>query len=305
MGGSKTAPPLISRPANLNGSLLTLARGRGSTARGAAGGPARREGEGGRGEGRRPRARSAPAGPGQRRGREGPLSPQPPGPGPRRDPLTLARGSGSTARGGRGGPCQTGGRGRAGGRPEAEGPQRPARPPTAPGPRGPAKPAAARARPPARPVNTGPRARAARENLQQAFGAGSRSGVARRPWPVRTGSATRCTRTGTGSGPRSAPRARTQNGAVRSRPQKWARSHRSSPAPGRAARRSRSKTRRGPPDRRCAGAASRRGDVSAGATATPGPPAPATSPTRRASPRPGGRSLLPRGPSSSCWRPWS
>ena len=107
---------------------LTLARGRGSTARGAAGGPARREGEGGRGEGRRPRARSAPAGPGQRRGREGPLSPQPPGPGPRRDPLTLARGSGSTARGGRGGPCQTGGRGRAGGRPEAEGPQRPARP---------------------------------------------------------------------------------------------------------------------------------------------------------------------------------
>ena len=51
--------------------------------------------------------------------------------------------------GGRGGPCQTGGRGRAGGRPEAEAPQRPARPPTAPGPRGPAKPAAARARPPA------------------------------------------------------------------------------------------------------------------------------------------------------------
>ena len=214
----------------------------------------------------------------------------------RNSQLTLARGRGSTARGGRGGPCQTGGRGRAGGRPEAEGPQRPAWP---------AKPAAARARPPARPVNTRPRTRAARENLQQAFGAGSCSGVARRPRPVRTGSATRCTRTGTGSGPRSAPRARTQNGAGRSRPRKWARSHRSSPAPGRAARRSRSKTRRGPPDRRCAGAASRRGDVSAGATATPGPPAPATSPMHRASPRPGGRSLPPRGPSSSCWRSWS
>ena len=110
-------------------------------------------------------AQASPAveAPGIGRGREGRLSPQPPGPGPRRDPLTLARGSGSTARGGRGGPCQTGGRGRAGGRPEAEGPQRPARPPTAPGPRGPAKPAAARARPPARPVNTGPRERINRQ----------------------------------------------------------------------------------------------------------------------------------------------
>ena len=86
--------------------------------------------------------------------------------------------------------------------------------------------------------------------------------------------------------PRSAPRARTQNGAWRSRPRKWASSRRSSQAPGWAARRSRSKTLRGPPDRRCAGAASRRGDVSAGATATPGPPALATQPTRRASPRP-------------------
>ena len=90
-GGKKQPPPLILRPANLNGSLNTG-----------------------------PRARIK-------------------------------------ARGGRGGPCRTGGGGRAGGRPEAEGPQRPARPPTAPGPRGPAKPAAALARPPARPVNTGPR----------------------------------------------------------------------------------------------------------------------------------------------------
>ena len=56
---------------------LTLARGRGSTARGGRGGPARREGEGGRGEGRRPRPLSAPPGPRQRRGREGRLSPQP------------------------------------------------------------------------------------------------------------------------------------------------------------------------------------------------------------------------------------
>ncbi len=304
-GGVKNSPPFnieASQPQRLT--INTGPRAR-INRQGGPRGPCQ---TGGRGRaGGRPEAEAPqrPARPPTAPGPRGPAKPAAARARPPARPLTLARGSGSTARGGRGGPCQTGGRGRAGGRPEAEGPQRPARPRTAPGPRGPAKPAAARARPPARPVNTGPRARAARENLQQAFGAGSRSGVARRPWPVRTGSATRCTRTGTGSGPRSAPRARTQNGAGRSRPQKWARSHRSSPAPGRAARRSRSKTRRGPPDRRCAGAASRRGDVSAGATATPGPPAPATSPTRRASPRPGGRSLLPRGPSSSCWRSWS
>ena len=131
------------------------------------------------------------------------------------------------------------------------------------------------------PVNTGPRALAARKNPWAAFGAGS---------------ATRCKRTGTISGPRSALRARTQNGAGHSRPRKWARSRRSSQAPGWAARRSRSKTCGGPPDRRCAGTAPRRGDISAGATATPGPQALATPPTRRASPRPGGRSLPLRGP---------
>ena len=188
--------------------------------------------------------------------------------------------------GGRRGPCQTGGRGRADGR-------RLRARSALPGPRQRrGRKAKLSPQPPwlgtwRDPVNTGPMALAALKNPWPAFGAAS---------------ATRCKRTGTISGPCSAPRARTQNGAGRSRPRKWASSRRSSQAPGWAARRSRSKTRRGPSDRRCAGAASRRGVVSAGATATPGPPALATQPTRGASPRPVGHSLPLHGPSSSCWR---
>ena len=191
-GGVKNSPPFnieASQPQRLT--INTGPRAR-INRQGGPRGPCQTEGEGGRGEGRRPRPLSAPPGPRQRRGREGRLSPQPPGPGPQRDPLTLARGSGSTARGGRGGPCQTGGRGRAGGRPEAEAPQRPARPPTAPGPRGPAKPAAARARPPARPVNTGPRERINRQGGREREGggkAGGRGPAAPRPAPDSAGAA--------------------------------------------------------------------------------------------------------------------
>ena len=152
-----------------------------------------------------------------------------------------------------------------GGRPEAEGPKRPARPRGREGRLSPQPPGLGPRRDPLTPGRgPGRRARTFSKPLAPVHVAAWRAVRVR---TVRTSSATRCTRTGKGSGPRSAPCARTQNGAGRSRPRKWARSRRSSPAPGRAARRSRSKTRRGPPDRRCAGAASRRGDVSAGAAA--------------------------------------